>query len=124
MPVLKTGKFVERYINGKPTKTRKKFSDRYLFVDIPYEVKTLKKLQALNFYFKIVDILIFNEDNFKIQLRIYKPASYLLVAFLYNFFKQNHIDNFKISYCYGGTSKMVIIDSKTIEKELAKGYIR
>jgi len=124
MPVLKTGKFVERYINGKPTKTHKKFSKKYLFVDMPYEVKTLKKLQALNLYFNIVDILVLNEDNFKIQLRIYKPASYLLVAFIYHFLKENHIDNFKISYCYGGNAKWVFIDSKTIEKQLAKGYVR
>jgi len=117
-------RYVERYINGKSTKSRKKFTDLYTYVVIPYSVETLKKLQELNLYFKVVDIFVVKHKQYSIELRIYKPKSYLLIAFLYNFFKEQHIDKFKILEHNNRRATYILIDSTTVNRDLAKGFIR
>jgi len=114
----------ERYINGKLTKSKKKFSKVYTYAVLPYSVDIMKRLQELNMYFNIVDVIVYKTDYYRIELRIYKPKSYLLVAFLYHFFKQNHIDNFKILEHDNRRATYTLIDTATVKRNLSRGYIQ
>ena len=121
---METKRYVERYINGKPTKSKKKFADTYTYAIIPYSVDNLKVLLELNLYFDIVDVFVTKYKTYNIEVRIYKPKSYLLVAYLYHFFKEHNIDNFKVFEYNKRRSTYTLIDTATVKNKLFKGYIR
>ena len=111
---------IERYINFKLTKSKKKFSNIYTYVIMPYNIDTIQKLKELNLYFDIIDIYVHKYYNYKIEMRIYKQKSYFLVAFLYKFLKDKNIDNFKIIEYNDKKGIYVLVDSTTIIKKLSK----
>ena len=118
-------RYLERYINGKPTKSRTQFSKLYVYAVIPYSVENLKKLNELTLYFSLIDAYVYRaEFKYQIELRIYKPKSYLLIAFLYNFFKNNGIDNFKIFEANKNKGVYPLIDTATEKADLRRGYIK
>jgi hypothetical protein len=105
-----------RYINGKSVRTKKIYSNLYVYFYTNYTDEIIDKLKELYLYFNIVDIYVYDTE---VEVRFYRPLSYIFIAFLYNYLKENDIDNFKIGMHYN-SAKKDILTSKDIISFLKK----
>jgi hypothetical protein len=112
-------KYERRFINGKEVKTKKVFSRYYIFIRIPYSVDTLNKIQTLNLSIRILDVYVYSYRAIRyIEVRIYKQKSMYLIAFLYNFFKEENIENLKIIEHTSNKSEYLLLDMSSIKKQI------
>jgi hypothetical protein len=94
-----------RYINGKMVKSRKNYSNLYVYFSTDYTDGILDKLKELYLYFDIVDAVVYNNQ---IEIRFYIPMSYKFIAFIYKYLKENNINNFKIGKHYLNMKKVIL----------------